>query len=271
MEDSKKTLKLDFISLSTHHLIAGLKSTDTVIAYFTGFTYRFNNDIYLITNWHNFSGKNPITGEWLSKTCAIPDIISIALRDKLTLNVKRKLFDLYYDEDMLKPKWLVHPNHGNSIDVVAIKLEPDFLEDRRVHPINDYKFDTQFAPIVSDDVFIIGYPFNELQLLELPVWKGGSIATEPEVDIDRLPKMLVDTATRSGMSGSPVIFNRSGMHNPSKEFALDSMIGTIQNFIGVYSGRIGKDEFQAQLGIVWKHKVIDEIIKGQVLAERIIP
>lgn len=32
-------------------------------------------------------------------------------------------------------------------------------------------------------------------------------------------------------------------------------------FIGVYSGRIGADdEFKAQLGKVWKKRVIDEII-----------
>ena len=43
----------------------------------------------------------------------------------------------------------------------------------------------------------------------------------------------------------------------------DTLIGRIRGFLGVYSGRIGNDELQAQLGIVWKKKVIEEIITGQ--------
>jgi hypothetical protein len=34
-------------------------------------------------------------------------------------------------------------------------------------------------------------------------------------------------------------------------------------FLGVYSGRLGEDEFKAQLGIVWKKEVIEEIITGK--------
>jgi len=42
------------------------------------------------------------------------------------------------------------------------------------------------------------------------------------------------------------------------------LIGEIQNFVGIYSGRIlGKTELEAQLGIVWKKEVIDEIIDGE--------
>ena len=44
----------------------------------------------------------------------------------------------------------------------------------------------------------------------------------------------------------------------------NSLIGRIRGFLGVYSGRIGKGEIHAQLGIVWKSKVIEEIIIGQI-------
>jgi hypothetical protein len=34
-------------------------------------------------------------------------------------------------------------------------------------------------------------------------------------------------------------------------------------FVGVYSGRVGaEDEFKAQLGVVWKTSVLDEIISA---------
>jgi len=49
------------------------------------------------------------------------------------------------------------------------------------------------------------------------------------------------------------------------------IIGRIRNFIGIYSGRIGDDELKAQLGIVWKARVISEIIGakkfGEIVAE----
>jgi hypothetical protein len=35
-----------------------------------------------------------------------------------------------------------------------------------------------------------------------------------------------------------------------------------REILGVYSGRIGASAIEAQLGIVWKTHVIDEIISG---------
>jgi hypothetical protein len=34
-------------------------------------------------------------------------------------------------------------------------------------------------------------------------------------------------------------------------------------FVGVYSGRLGHGELEAQLGIVWKAKAVDEVVQGQ--------
>ncbi|MFT5878522.1 MAG: hypothetical protein ACJA2N_001292 [Salibacteraceae bacterium] len=48
-------------------------------------------------------------------------------------------------------------------------------------------------------------------------------------------------------------------HNDRK-----NIIGTVRAFLGIYSGRIGADHGKAQLGIVFKKQVIDEIIEGNV-------
>ncbi len=51
----------------------------------------------------------------------------------------------------------------------------------------------------------------------------------------------------------------------NSKITFNSIIGTIQGFVGIYSGRIvGESEFDAQLGIVWKKLVIEEIIKGGI-------
>lgn len=99
--------------------------------------------------------------------------------------------------------------------------------------------------------------------LELPVWKRGTVATEPTLEIDALPKFLIDTATRNGMSGAPVVMHRNGFHNPGN--LKDSFFAVIESFVGVYSGRYGADsELEAQLGIVWRETVIDEILNKKI-------
>lgn len=62
------------------------------------------------------------------------------------------------------------------------------------------------------------------------------------------------------MSGSPVILRRNGIWQEP-----DAGIGTRQCFLGIYSGRlIGDTEFEAQLGIVWKKHLIEEIINAGI-------
>lgn len=68
------------------------------------------------------------------------------------------------------------------------------------------------------------------------------------------------------MSGAPVIFRRVGIHGAvNGKLTKETRFGEIRNFVGIYSGRlIGETDFDAQLGIVWKKEVIEEIILGNV-------
>lgn len=59
---------------------------------------------------------------------------------------------------------------------------------------------------------------------------------------------------------------RVGIHGKQGEALRgDEIIGRIRNFIGIYSGRIDRETEKAQLGIVWKPRVINEIIDGAKL------
>src|SRR5690606_7547831 len=109
-----------------------------------------------------------------------------------------------------KPAWLVHPEFRERIDVVAIPITS--IDSARLHAINKGDFEPESEAFVGDDCFVIGYPFDNFQPLGLPIWKRASIASEPLLNVDQLPKILVDTATRPGLSGSPVIFQRTGIH-----------------------------------------------------------
>lgn len=76
--------------------------------------------------------------------------------------------------------------------------------------------------------------------------------------MEDLPYYFVDTATKSGMSGSPVILReRRGVVNINKSEGKWSRYRT--KLVGIYSGRIGaysETRNDAQLGRVWKTSVI---------------
>lgn len=257
---AKNLIQPDPISLTTHHLHLGFN--DEVLAHGTGFIYKKGNKYFLITNWHNVSGKHPDTDKHLSDHLGEPNVICTYFRTRSNPgNAHKEVISLYTDDDMQNPVWKEHPVHGHKVDVVAIPLSRDLMAKYQLFPINDIRLDSEYKEEVADEAFIIGYPFEDLTYIGLPIWKKASIASEPDVNLHSLPMMYVDTATRSGLSGSPVIMQRIGVHGVvNGVFDDESSIGRIRNFIGIYSGRIGNDEFKAQLGIVWKSKVIEEIL-----------
>ncbi|WP_162303711.1 trypsin-like peptidase domain-containing protein [Hymenobacter sediminis] len=266
----------------------------------TGFIYEHLGLYYLITNGHCVTGVNPETRTRISRHAGYPTAIKAGVRTRDPEYIKQKLFEysqtdpllskvdteqlihgslksekltfkLYQDEFHTRPAWFIHPQHGYLVDVVAIPIGEKGAIPAHVHlyPLNAFPFECE--PEVSDDVFVLGYPFGITDPLEYPIWKKGSIATEPSIAFMGLPRMLIDTATRSGMSGSPVIIKRTGIH-PTLEDS--ERFGTAAGFVGVYSGRYGveKDNFNkdrlekenVQLGIVWRKEVIEEIIIGHV-------
>jgi hypothetical protein len=262
-----KTVVTDPISWTTHQLNMCFSKTDSVLSSCTAFVYERAGLIYLITNWHNVAGRHPVTGTCLSETLAVPDIASTVFRDtENPAGGRREHIQLFRDSEMRDPQWYEHPVHGRNVDVVAIPLPVTVQKSYKVFAINAVDFDTEFAETVADDAFVIGYPLSDMPgHFSFPVWKRASIASEPGLDLDGLPKFLIDTATRPGLSGSPVVMQRVGLHGAQGGVLTGKeIIGRIRSFVGVYSGRIGKGETMAQLGIVWKARVIDEIIDGKV-------
>ena len=178
---------------------------------------------------------------------------------------------LYEDEEMRKPSWWEHPSHGPSIDAVAIKIEKP--EKSIIVSANSESLDLDNIRLIPGlDVFVLGYPEGISGGGRLPIWKRGSIATEPDVHIDDLPKMLIDTATRRGMSGSPIYAQESGLWAPEGATLKEGgMFGKGLRFLGLYSSRVGNDEFLAQIGIVWKEEAIKDIVQSRCRGESIPP
>src|SRR5271166_2903969 len=174
----------------------------------TGFVWSFNQRAFLITNWHIVTGIHPTTGQHLSRTGAEPDAI-VAQFDLAGTPGKRGPFRLPLHSASSEPLWLEHPS-GRSVDVVALPL-PE-MPDYTLHPINEMPWEPMRLS-VGLDAFILGYPFG-MSVSELPIWKRASIASEPLIlPTDGKPYFYVDTASREGMSGSPVILRSWGGFN----------------------------------------------------------
>ena len=246
----------------------------------TAFLWEHDEVWYLITNLHNASGWNWEENRACSRTGGLPthldaDFLIVENSDSGTDSqmMRRRGFQIPLIEDH-KPTWLVHPQLREKVDVCAIPLcsAPTQehcielgIESFRNVPTNRHQWD-QFDLHAGHEVFVLGYPLR-LHTMSFPIWKRASIATEPDIDIDGLPKFLIDTATRKGMSGSPVICVNRGLTMPTGKFDNSSIFGEATRFAGIYSARIGGDELEAQLGVVWKDSVIAEIVAGATLGK----
>ena len=230
----------------------------TSLAVGTAFFWLSGSQHFLITNWHNLSGKDPRTGKHLSVTAGEPDRIRVYLNTAGQLGSKFET-QINIRDGMGAPLWWVHPNHGKNVDVVALPVQTDRRAD--MYPINLMPSAPQMHAAVGHEVFILGYPFG-IGTAGLPIWKRGSIASEPEVIDPADPYILVDTASRPGMSGSPVIRRQWGSYQDGAGNVYMGG-GDATRLMGIYSGRLSaSDPKDAQLGLMWPTNLIGEIIAG---------
>ncbi len=121
-------------------------------------------------------------------------------------------------------------------------------------------------PRVAAEVFILGYPKGLTKQGVLPVWKKGSVASEPLFNVmDDAPAFFVDAVTRDGMSGSPVIYFGDDITDQFGRTRDLDRRGEAW-LIGVYGGREGvtAEEIDMALGRVWHRRLLDEIFFQQV-------
>jgi hypothetical protein len=249
----------------------------------TGFLWQHQGQHFLVTNIHNLTGRNPVTNESVAlRTGMIPTHVeaSIAWGHAIPGGMRQK--QAWRRVGLRRPdgsaKWLVHPVHGSAVDVAVVPLgwleAPSFLAgdvtdslSMMTHPVNTGDHWTDMQVNAGDDAFVLGFPLGMSSGHGLPIWKRASIASEPDLDYENLPRLLVDAYTRQGMSGSPVIAVQRGIVRLNGPQGTENHIGSGTRFIGVYSGRIADDPMGASLGFVWKSSVIPEIVEGQVYGE----
>lgn len=225
----------------------------------TGFFFRFGGKVFLVTNWHNLSGMNPETEKLLNLNGMIPDTIFLHCKRKFDHNGKDFMgsvgvqLPLYFED---RPIWFEHSTRLN-VDVAAVEIPDELFGQLFNVPINDIPQETRLKVEAGLDCHIIGFPEGLVGPVTSPVWKRGSVATEPHPGIFT---GLIDSATRPGMSGSPIVARHSGYISFNGPQSPDAIIGTIEKFIGIYAGRTGDDALGFQLGRFWRCEVLDDIL-----------
>jgi hypothetical protein len=146
---------------------------------------------------------------------------------------------------------------GAKADFVALPLAD--LNDVELYPYDTANPGPAIFVGPADVVSVIGFPFGITAGGACGVWATGFLASEPEVDYNALPVVLVDCRSRQGQSGSPVIAYRSGGMVAMADGGSAAFGGPVWKFLGIYSGRINA---QSDLGIVWKASAIRELLNA---------
>lgn len=106
---------------------------------------------------------------------------------------------------------------------------------------------------------IVGYPLITYTGLYLPIWKRGSLATDTNMSVDDSPAFLIDAATSSAMSGSPIFRRVSGVLTKEGDGTVSETTG--YQFVGVYAGRLESAELErVNVGYGWFGNHVDEAI-----------
>jgi hypothetical protein len=217
-------------------LFLEMRFSGQVLAKGTGFIVEMGGSYFLITNLHNVTGRDPVTGKCLDdKTAAVPNEVAVYVTSHSpTVEGCRPVVIPLLDGDD-SPQWVEHPELKGRADMVAIRI---VHEDDMILLPYALTETPNFERKPSMQVSVIGFPFGLSGTGKVAIWVNGTIASEPCMDFDGLPLFLIDARTRSGQSGSPVIAHST--------------------LLGIYSGRINAE---SDLGKVWKTSAILELVR----------
>ena len=210
---------------------------------------------HLITNRHNVTGRHQESGKPLSKTAGVPSDIVIVHNKKNQLGTWGARTEPLFAAGV--PRWIEHPSLGPKADFVALPLTQ--LGDVHLYPYDPCNTGPEVQVGPADAVSVVGFPFGMTAGGAFGVWATGFLASEPDVNFNGLPIVLIDCRSRQGQSGSPVLAYRAGGAVAMKDGSSAVFSGPVQKFIGIYSGRINTE---SDLGIVWKAESIAELVRG---------
>ena len=268
-------------------LLAPMSASGREMAKASGCLLRWRDRLLVLTNWHVVTGKRWVSPAerldepnkpdvWVSKFEQYsPNYLRVSARIGSYRRLLQTLSlqsdpepedDFAFSRNAWEPNdWLFQGwNEMPRWDLVCMELTRNLsaqetrLEEMWGAPVRlGYdlaEVGRDYGLAETNQVFVVGYPSTiGNRPSDPPVWTSGTIATDPSEEWDG-PRFLIDSGTRKGQSGSPVItYEPAGGGLPSR-----------QQLIGVYSGRI---EEGADIGSVWPlEELIDDLARHPIVA-----
>lgn len=263
----------------------------------TGFIYKPFPTIekyFLVTNYHVVTGREPKRPEMLLPNFATsPDEIQFYTLTKPDFVSKQGSIKI--ESEM---KFLEHRRRSEGVDIAAVPIEfPDnntvILTQNCLSLVDDIEIQ------VRSELFIVGFPWGfGMGGGVIPIWKRGTIASEPFYKENGIANFYIDSFTSPGMSGSPVFavsrrdkfmvdkstHDKFGLFNSGnlsgldliKNFNIDLLKNRIEEqclkMVGIYSGRVALPaNNDPNLGIVWHKELIDELFSSPVITKNPYP
>jgi hypothetical protein len=272
-----KMEEIDLLSFTTVRLQSF--HNETLLSNATGFFYfgLLDNkpNFWFVTNWHVLSGRNidPPHAVLHSKG-GIPNRIrlNLILRSDQPEYASaapdyflfQELFiDLY--ESNGAAIWFQHPQKSDfDVGVINFSVLVDRCE---LKGINQVALQNDMAIEIGNQVFVLGYPLGFQHFMETPIWKRGVIASEPHLETPQSRnRVVIDAATRQGMSGAPVIMREKTHYLSEKRKIVRHANAT--RFIGIYASRpniqtvadISDEDRRAEIGFFYKSGCVHETI-----------
>lgn len=243
-------------TLSACSFFTEIYFNDIKLSSATSFAFSYKGQAFLVTNYHVAFGKNPHSQSVLNQYGAIPNkIVFYYYADNNELMSQTIRFAEYEN-----PFGFFTSEKGEILDIAVLKLN-DFngICINEAHKYNTRLTYDDKSLKVTDELFVLGYP-NGIDVKYTPIWKRSTIATEPQINVGGLPVFYIDSTTRQGMSGAPVIRYNSTGADISRGIIQLSNHESFQ-LVGLYSGRdFAGQDYEAQLGRVWRKEQIEKII-----------
>jgi len=267
-------MPVEHLSMITTPVI--LLKGNEIVSQGTGFYYGLENSsngtiLFLVTNYHVLTGHPPKE----TKPPKGDNVIFYLHKDADNPgDVKQIRFPLFTKNG--KPIWLSSEEFPHA-DVAVIPIVASLCGDAKVFGISKNWTGGNMKVRPTSTVTLIGYPYGYYDKTNwLPVWKTGSIASEPDIDFEGKPLFLVDISAFPGMSGSPAFAIAYGAYETIEG---PTTVGHVQKFLGIYASmqileearyleeimsesRLGVvvDE-SLELGHIWKASLIIKITK----------
>jgi len=200
-------------------------SNTNIVGTATGFFFKYNDDIYLITNRH---------------------VVEYSIKDsnpKLIFNLHKSTTDLTQLKAIELPLkngtdvvWYGYKE--TDIDVVAIPVNKNLISDVVVKTFSEEDFPPSGIELpIGSDLLVIGYPrgFSD-KINYTPIAKSCIISTPTDVPFEKRPFFLMDGNLFPGMSGSPVITKPSSTFNINGGMSFFEKPRTF--FLGIHSASV---------------------------------